>query len=446
MKILKLILLLIILSILIISCGTENEQADEIYPYLFFTIGGSGYDEANTVTETTDGGFVVTGFTTSKDGDFTGLIHGIEDIAVVKLDQYGHTQWKKTFGGSQWNIGTSVAATIDGGVILTGITGSADGLFSDLEGEGQNIFALKLDESGNVEWVKTFFASGPEVAKSVIQMRDGSYALTGSTRSMDGDFEYKQNNSWDIFVISLNSSGETDWIKTYGGLSAEQSYAIAETDSGDLVITGFSSSNDDIFFGLNRGLQDIFLMNINKSGELNWVQTYGGSNGDIANALALTSDGGILLTGRTWSDDGQFSEGNGGDIFVIKTDQSGQPQWIRTYGGSYSEEAMSIITSSDGSIYVAGWTESNDGDFEGLSIGEEDIFILKLDLAGNIVYVKTVGGTGSEQAKSIIESSNDLITLTGWTDSGDGDFYLESGSSPYIFLFFLDSEGNFVNR
>lgn len=428
-----------------ISCGTDTELIDETYPHLLFTIGGSGFDQGNSVTETIDGKIVITGLTSSKDGDFAGLTQGIEDIFVIKTDQYGHIEWKKTFGGSRWNIGTSVSATSDGGVVLTGITGSADGLFSDIEVEGQNIYALKLDSSGNVEWVATFNGSGPEVASSVIETNDGGYALTGYTRSTDGDFQFKEDNNWDVYVIRLNPAGETIWIKTFGGGGTDQASDIIETKTGDLIITGFSSSNDNIFDGLNRGLQDIFLMSIDKSGELNWVRTYGGSNGDVANSIAISPDSGFLLTGRTWSDDGHFSDGNDGDIFVIKTDESGIPEWTKTYGGSFSEEAMGIALSSDGYIYVAGWTESNDGDFESHSVGAEDIFILKLDLFGNIIWVQTVGGSGTDQANSIIINKNGFVTLTGWSDSGNGDFYLENGFSPIIFLFFINSDGNFVN-
>lgn len=438
-------LLLLIALITLPSCSTESDSKEPIESGFLKLFGGSGYDVAKSATKTYDNGIAITGYTTSDDGDFSGLNLGIEDIFVIKMNSSGRTQWIKTFGGSKWNVGNSIAGTSDGGMILAGLTGSNDGIFSDLNEEGYNSFVIKINDSGNIQWVRTFFGNHADHANEIIPSRDGGFLLTGTTRSTNGDFVRTTGNSWDIFVIKLNSDGNTEWTKLYGGSGADEGYSVSETNEGEIFITGLSSSNDGDFEGLNRGFQDIFVMKLNTFGEKLWAKTVGGSGGERATSISITSDNGIIITGRTWSNDGDFINRDSESIFVTKMDQKGSIEWILTLGGSLNEEGLSIIESDDGSYYLTGWSESIDGDFSNMNSGAEDIFVAKLSTTGEIVWIKTFGGSGFERGKSIISMNGDRVVITGWTDSDDGHFSKNPSSNSNIFVIKLDSDGNISN-
>lgn len=441
------IFLLLLFSVLFAlpSCSTEPESEDTKQSEFLKVFGGSGYDVGTSITQTIDGGVAITGFTSSDDGDFSGLNLGFEDIFVIKLNSSGNTQWIKTFGGSKWNIGKSINGTADGGLILTGITGSNDGIFNELNEEGLNSFVIKLNDSGNIQWVKTFSGNHADEAHAIIQTKDGGFLMIGTTRSTDGDFIRMNGNNWDIFVVKLDSAGATEWTKLFGGSGVDEGTSVIESNTGEIYITGFSSSNDGDFEGLNRGFQDIFVMKLNAVGEKLWVKKVGGSGGDRATSISLTSDDGLVLTGRTWSNDGDFIDRNTGGVFVTKMSQEGNLEWIKTLGGSLNEEGLSIIESSDRYLYLTGWTESNDGDFSDMNSGAEDIFVAKLNLTGEIVWIKSVGGRGFEQGNSIIGMNNDEVVLTGWTDSNDGDFHQLPIQNSNIFVLKLDSDGSISN-
>lgn len=445
MRFIILLLLLFSVFFTLPSCSTGPKSEDTKRSDFFNLYGGSGYDVGTSIAQTIDGGVAITGFTSSDDGDFSGLNLGLEDSFVIKLNSSGKTQWIKTFGGSKWNIGKSIAATDDGGLVLTGITGSTDGIFNEIKYEGLNSFVIKLNDSGNIEWVRAFSGNQSDEAHDIIQTADGGFLMVGTTRSSEGDFIRMDRNNWDIFVVKLDPSGVTEWTKLFGGSGVDEGTSVTESKSGEFFVTGFSTSNDGDFEGLNSGFQDIFVMKLNSLGEKLWVKTFGGSGGDRATSISLTSDNGLVLTGRTWSDDGDFSERNDGGIFVAKISLEGNLEWIQTLGGSLNEEGLSIAESSNRYLYLTGWTESNDGDFYNMNEGAEDIFVAKLNLHGEIVWIKTFGGSGFEQGNSIIGIANDEVLLTGWTDSKDGDFYEFSIEYSNIFVLKLNSDGNISN-
>lgn len=428
-----------------LSCGTEiDEGAAESYPYSLFTFGGSGFDVALDITQTNDGGFVFTGSSTSSDGDFTGLLHSMEGAVVLKVSRTGAIDWIRILEGSKWNIATSVSSTMDGGVVVAGVTGSTDGIFSELEIEGENLFIAKLSVSGSVEWVRTFSGSGQQSAAEIIQTHDRGFILTGSTSSIDGDFQEKMNRSWDLFLIKLDENGETEWVRTYGGSRTDKGNGVAETATGNLIVTGYSMSDDGLFEKMNRGFQDIFLLELDKSGDIVRVNTFGGSSGDIANSVAVASDGGFVIGGTTWSVDGDFKDRTEGSLAVIKTTSSGEPEWIRTYGGSHSELISSVTVSDENMIYITGWSESQDGDFRDKNVMNDAAFFITLDASGNLEALKTFGGSGDDQGTSIITTKEGQFVISGWSDSIDGDFYLEKDNGPKQFFLIIRPDGTFL--
>jgi hypothetical protein len=339
------------------------------------TFGGSSTDDYPYITQTVDGGFVLTGSTSSNDGDFSGLNLGSDDIFVIKLDSDGNTLWIKTFGGSYPDWGSTIAQTGDGGFVLTGYFTSYDGDFSGVNIGDEGIFVIKLDSDGNTRWIKTFVEIISGNGTNITQTVDNGCVLSGYSKSDSGAYTDK-----DILVIKLDSDGNTNWKKTFGGSRDDYCSSITQAGDAGYVITGYTGSSDGDFSGVNPGDEDIFVIKLDSDGNTRWIKTFGGNYLESCSSINQTGDGGYVLTGYTNSNDGDFSGLNLGsfDIFVIKLDSDGNSSWIKTYGGSSFDMSESITQTGDGGLVLTGNTESDDGDFSGLKLGSWDIFVIKL--------------------------------------------------------------------
>jgi len=258
-------------------------------------------------------------------------------------------------------------------------------------------------------FAKTYGGTGIDYAFSVQQTSDGGYILAGETDSFGA--------ADDIFLIKTDANGNIIWAKTYGGIENEIARSVQQTSDGGYILAGYTSS-----FG--AGNLNIFLIKTDASGNIQWAKTYGGTDYDWAYSVQQTSDGGYIVAGRTWS----FGAGSE-DIFLIKTDASGNVQWAKTYGGTYYDNAYSVQQTSDGGYIVAGYTYP--------SLGYPDIFLMKTDANGNIQWAKTYGGTDDDAAYSVQQTSDGGYILAGGTDSfgaGSGD----------LFLINTDASGNII--
>jgi hypothetical protein len=301
------------------------------------TYGGASDDEAYSVQQTSDGGYIVAGATTSFGA-------GGNDILLIKTDAFGNVQWAKAYGGINADFAYSVQQTSDGGYIVAGETYSF--------GTGGDILLIKTDANGNLEWAKTYGGTGTERASSVQQTSDGGYILAGTTNSFGA-------GSNDFFLIKTNAFGNVQWAKTYGEAGGDGAYSVQQTSDGGYIVAGYTDS-----FG--AGINDILLIKINASGNLQWAKTYGGTNWDEALSVQQTSDGGYIVAGNTRS----FGAGLD-DIFLIKTDVNGNIQWAKTYGGAIYDRAYSVQQTSDGGYIVAGETYPR-------------VFLIKTDANGDI--------------------------------------------------------------
>ena len=407
------------------------------------TFGGSEPDWGVSITTTSDGGCVLTGYTNPFDGDFKGTNRGQYDIFVIKLDWGGVVQWKKTFGGSLWEEGYSITTTPDGGYVLTGHAYSYDGDFKGMYKGFGDVFVIKLDSRGDVEWTKKFGGTAWERGWSITTTSDGGCVLTGYTSSYDGDFEGMNKGLDDIFVIKLDSRGDVEWKKTFGGTWDEQGSSITTTSDGGCVLTGYTGSIDGDFKGMNKGRFDIFVIKLDSRGDVQWKKTFGGSVWEESYSITTTPDSGCVLTGYTFSYDGDFEGLNKGDrdVFVIKLDSRGDVQWKKTFGGSKDERGRSITTTPDGGYVLTGDTFSNDGDFNGMNKGRYDVFVIKLDSRGDVQWKKTFGGSENECGRSITTTPDGGYVLTGETSSIDGDFEGMNKGLEDIFVIKLDSNG-----
>ncbi len=434
------------------------------------TFGGSRGDKSTSITTTPDGGYVLTGETNSNDGDFKGMKKGVidniieGDIFVTKLDSRGNIQWKNTFGGSSREMGSSITTTPDGGYVLTGQTYSNewqyfnDGDFKGMNKGGEDIFVIKLDSGGNVQWKKIFGGSSDDYSLDITTTTDRGYVVTGNTSSDDGDFKGMNKGEEDIFVIKLDSSGNIQWTKIFGGSDTEQGFSIAATPDGGCVLSGVTYSKDGDFKGMNRGDGDVFVIKLDSRGGVQWKKrkrTFGGSGSEGGISITTSPDGGYVLTGQTYSNDGDFKDMNKGlsDVFVLKLDSSGNVQWKKLFGGFSTETGSSITTTPDGGYVLTGVTESygtdgteDDGGFERMNYDRVHIIVIKLDSRGDVQWKKKYGGTSREEANSICTSPDGGYTLTGWTYSNDGDFEGMNKRGEDIFVIKLDSNGNLQQK
>ena len=418
--------LLLVFLILTLICGTiAFAQPSIVWQKC---LGGSDIDEARSIQQTSDGGFIVAGATQSNDGDVSGY-HGVWDYWVVKLNSSGRIEWKKCLGGSGGDGASSIQQTSDGGFIVAGGTGSDDGDVSGNHG-GNDFWVVRLNSSGDIVWQKCLGGSNRDRAYSIQQTSDGGFIVAGYTRSNDGDvsgwhvgydsYGYRLPDYW---VVKLNSSGDIVWQKCLGGSGYEEAYSIQQTTDGEFIVAGVTESNDGDVSG-NHGEYDFWVVRLNSSGDIVWQKCLGGSNRDCAYSIQQTSDGGFIVAGVSSSNDGDVSGYHGNaDYWVVKLNSSGDIIWQKCLGGSHGDVAYSIQKTSDGGFIVAGFSKSNDGDVSGHhgSTLYPDYWVVKLDSSGGIVWQKCLGGNLVDWAHSIHQSSDGGFIVAGWTNSNDGD-------------------------
>ncbi|MFL5747802.1 MAG: hypothetical protein ACJ751_24215 [Niastella sp.] len=380
-------------------------------------LGGTDLDGANDAKKTSDGGLIVTGYSKSADGDLTGNKGG-EDILVAKLDASGNKQWVKNFGGSLADNGNAVVTTTDGGYIIAGTTQSSDGDIPSNQGNSE-VVILKLDASGNKSWVKTYGGSLLDETTSIITTIDGGYLVLARTTSTDGIATGNHGGS-DIMLIKLDASGDEQWVKLLGGSLNDLPGQIVLNADGGFMLCGSSASKDgDI--SSNKGGFDYLLMKLDASGNKVWDKTFGGSGSEYARGL-ITEYGGYVLTGSTDSNDGDVSFNHGGasDIWVVYAGASGIKQWEKTFGGSQEDYSYCITPGTEGRIIVAGYSNSKEGETSN-NKGSYDLLFLNLTINGSLAP-SSFGGSMSDRSSAIIPVGNRTYVVAGYSSSTDGDF------------------------
>jgi hypothetical protein len=348
------------------------------------TYGGTPTDYAYGLVRTADSGYALAGTTYSF-----GVGNG--DVWLVKTDAVGNELWNKTYGGTNTEEARALVQTVDGGYALAGYTVSF--------GAGSGDFWLvKTDAVGNELWNKTYGGASDDEACALMQTGDGGYAIAGWTYSFGAGMG-------DYWLIKTDTLGNALWNKTYGGANDDWAYAMVQTGDGGYAIAGCAAS-----LGVGNG--DFWLVKTDTLGNAMWNKTYGGTNTDEAYALVQTIDGGYALAGTTYS----FGLGDG-DFWLVRTNSSGGELWNRTYGGIYDDEAHALVQTVDGGYAIAGWTYS-------FGAGMGDFWLVKTDALGNAMWIRTYGGSNSEEAWALVQTADGGYALAGATGSfGAGGNY-----------------------
>ena len=304
------------------------------------TYGGVAEDYGSSVQQTSDGGYIIAGYTYS-------LGYASSDICLIKTNTYGDTLWSRMYGGPGFNQGHSVQQTSDGGYIVAGYTEPGD------------IYLLKTNSSGDTLWTRRY---GPGYARSVQQTSDGGYVIAGHSSS--------SNNTGGGYVclIKTNSSGDTLWMRTYGGgLDLEYGSSVQQTTDGGYIIVGTTYPSWAV----------VYLVRTNSVGNILWTRSYGGTGYPaFGNSVQQTSDGGYIIAGSNQISGGTFPNYR---AYLVKTNSSGDTLWTRLCGGpTTSEEGWSVRQTSDGGYIITGQTARPAG------AAPNDLYVIKTDANGRV--------------------------------------------------------------
>jgi hypothetical protein len=408
-------------SILLLNAFAAAQQAPSIQWERSF--GGSETDFANSIQQTSDSGYIVAGYSNSTDGDVIGN-HGQDDYWVIKLNASGLVQWKKTYGGSGIDRASCVRQTTDGGYILAGYSVSGDG---EVTGNHANadFWIVKLDANGNLIWERSLGGTDNEAAFSIEPTRDGGYIVAGYSRSSNsGDVTLSHGIS-DFWIVKLDQSGGIQWQNSYGGSDDEDATSIEQTTDGGYIVAGYTYSTDQdvaLHHGTSRN-SDYWILKLDGTGAVQWKNCYGGSNDDFAESIHQTGDGGYIVAGYSKSIDGDVTwsraDTSVAHYWIVKLNASGAIQWQRSLGGGGNSYAYSLCF-ANGGYAIAGYSDSPDGDVTGVR-GAYDYWIVQLDTAGNTQWEKTFGGSSEDEAESIQQTADGGYIVAGTSSSTDGD-------------------------
>jgi hypothetical protein len=353
------------------------------------TFGGASYEWPWYVEETSDHGYVITGYTSSTP-------HGDKDIYIVKLNEDGSFAWEKIYGIEDYDdVACSAKETEDGGLIVAGY---ASGQFGD---EGVNFYLMKLDAMGNVLWDDNYdYDTTTDYGSDVCQTLDGGFILVGSSyyySTSQGQYDWginivrtdpsgvKQHHvlvdrpgiqhlnrviptvdsgaiaigtAGAIYVVKIDKYGDTTWTKGYGGVGA--GWSIVQLADGGYMAFGDRAFNPPEY-------EDFWLLRLNATGDTLWSRRYRNAERDLGYGLDQTSDGGFVMTGEMFRNAGMDPT----DFYIVRTDSNGDTLWTKTVGGDQYERSYCVKQTFDGGYIVVGRTDS-------YGAGDDDFYVVKL--------------------------------------------------------------------
>ena len=359
------------------------------------TIGGDKFERALFIDHTTDGGYILCGYSNSFN------TNNSYDIYVVKLDGAANVQWQKTFGGNRTDIGWGVKELKDKTYLLFGAIG--------VDSTNDDIFITRLDGQGNPLWQKTYGNEKYERCTQMLATSDGNFLLIGQRNVGPG-------NNIDSYAMKIDDKGNLLWEKTYGGSFPERTYYGGETPNGDFLISGS-------VLPYQTAKADIFLLKINKHGEMIWTKALGEENvHDIAHSFSKNKEGNTYtLTGYSSTSKEGLHEG-----LFIQIDEHGNQLKHQTHDTGDDLRLMHSEETTDGGFIVAGYSRKD------ITKNIHDAVLLKFNKDGKVEWVKTFGDADKDdQGYWIVVNSDGTYTFTGYTHSAgnNGDIWLMKSKS-----------------
>jgi gliding motility-associated-like protein len=426
----------VIYILLLINCYTIKLFSQSIV--WENTIGGDNTEWNNFIQKTNDGNSIIGGYSYSNiSGDKTENSRGQSDYWLVKLNtDTGDLIWQKTIGGNSYDNLTSGFETNDGGYILGGYSSSGiSGEKTENSRGGDDYWVIKLDSNRNIVWQKTYGGNGVDRLTSIISTNDGGYLISGDSDSgISGDKNLANFGSNDIWVIKINSIGNIEWQKNFGGNQLDFGGKILKTSHNTYILSGSSNSNISGNKSQNsKGLGDYWILNLDLNGNIIWQKTFGGSNGDYAESLLETGDGNFLIAGDSASSiSGDKTQNSYGitDIWLLKLSYiDGNIIWQKTIGGDSTEWKPEIKRTFDSNYIILAMSDSGvSGQKTEPNKGNRDYWLIKIDSNGQVIWDKTIGGDNLDQPQSIIEINPNKFICSGWSRSNASGDKLENKS------------------
>lgn len=425
--------------------------------------GGNFADYLFDVQPTADYGFILAGSSLSdKSGTKDENNQGDLDYWVWKMDENGKLDWQKSLGGTGFDLLKSIKGTKDGGFILAGTSNSDMGLHKKDSCKGNTDFwVFKLNAKGEEQWQKTIGGTGQEELLCTFQTTDGGYILGGSSSSDKSiiltskkgvaatkiDPTAKSESSrgnMDYWIVKLNAQGEVQWQKTYGGKYADELRSMEQTKDGGYILGGYSNSpQSGDKTEPSIGIGDYWVVKIDNEGAIEWQRTYGGNGDNQLYVIHQTEDGGYIIGGNSNSTNSLTAKGgtvsNGTDFWLLKIDSKGYEQWSQTYDYGKVDILTSLVENRDHTFLIGGYAQ-NDSTNENELIskkqdkGINDYIALKVDAKGQEVWTQSVGSSGEDILRKLIETRDGGYILAGTSNSassmdknstiGSNDFWI----------------------
>ena len=313
---------------------------------------------------------------------------------------------------------------------------------------------LSIDnKSYKLDYIKTFGGSNDDEANDIINTSDGGFMVIGSSKSSDGLIQKKIGSESDILLIKFDSNKSIEWVKNYGGSKDDRGQSVVEVSGIGYALLGYSMSNDGDASN-NEGFHDNWVILIDSIGNIIWEKSYGFSGHDHAYNIIQTKDGNLFFNGFL---DVTASRGLGstekvgksikhgvGEFWCHKIDLEGNILWRKYIGGTNNDRSYESIETDEGDFIIVGSSESSDNDISSPK-GSYDIWVIKVSSKGDFLWERSYGGSKYETANSIIQSSDNKIHILGSTLSNDKDISFGMGSSDF-WLITLDSNGNLLSE
>jgi hypothetical protein len=369
--------------ILLFSCQkkstTEPEEpshGDIIWEGLY---GGSGLDEGWDIAFSPDGGFAIAGYTYS-------LGQGESDLYVTKAAADGGEEWSSVFGGTSKDEAFGIDIVSNEGYIVAGRSESI--------GSYGSVYVLRLGLSGDTIWTCVFDGLGNDGGEDVKVTNDGGFIV--------GGYFSVGTNMMDMYLLRINSNGDSIWAKTYGGSDYERGFSVLQTPDNGFVGAGYRHYS-------GTGNYDVYMVRVDENGDTLWTKTFGDSEWDEANDVIRTSDGNYAVVGN-WESGGRW------DVFLMKVDDNGNELWRKIYGGGSDDFGYSLVEMPDGGFIIVGGTYS-------YGAGQTDMYVIRTDMDGDTVWTRTYGGSGYDFGHSICSTSDGKYAVVGYNGSkGSGSY------------------------
>lgn len=395
-------------------------------------LGGSENDFGNSIDQTFDGGYILSGYTKSSNGTVSGSSNNNSltrsDGWIVKLDGRGYYQWQRLVDTGGLVRANSIDQTSDGGFIIAGSK-------SDSGENDQDLWIVKLNKYSNIQWQKLIGSSSYDAGYSAFQTSDGGYIVAGSGKS-NGNNGFTSQGGYDFWIIKLSASGEILWQENFGGNENDIAYDIKETDDGGFIVVGETTSNDGDVEGYTEAgytlgnvdikYPDMWIIKVSGEGSILWSNCVGGKGDDSARSISKASDGTYVVAG--YSNSPKITGGDNYDVFLVKISDSGEIIWDRNFGTAKNDKAYSAVVTGSDSIVVTGSIENDEasityslGPVGDLEVTKRDVYLIKVTAKGDLLWDETYGGEDDDIGYGIQQTSDGGYVVIGTTASDDGD-------------------------